>query len=311
MAKQKAPLTRIQKSGSGHRYYLDGEPCPGVTTILGNGWPKPALVGWAANTTAEFVVNRLTTAQGATGVRIVADELVEDLRRVNAASKYPQRLGNDHLPRVGLTKILAGVRYEDRDTAANRGTAVHNLAETLARGEPAEVPEELAGHVDAYLAFLRDWEPENALLEVVGVNRRWRYMGKMDMIAEFPGKVWSSGPWTGRPVGRALLDIKTSRSGIFPDVALQLQAYRNVETLVADDGTETDMPEVDWVGAIHVRADGYDVIPFDTSGDDTDPAFRAFLYAKQIAEWNDKDTGAGARVMLPMVTPPNDTEETQ
>lgn len=305
MAAPKAP-TRIQKAGNGHSYFLDGEKVPGVTTILGNGIPKPALVGWAANTTADYVMNRLAVVEGANGPRIVADDLVEDLRRWNASRPgWAQvKLGADPLPRLDLAKVLANVRYKDLDEAANRGTEVHRLAEALGRGEPVEVTPALAGHVAAYVQFLDEWEPANARLEVVGINRRWRYMGKMDMIAEFPGKVWSSGPWQGQPVGRGLFDVKTARSGIFAEVALQLQGYRFCESILTAAGEEP-MPPVDFVAAIHVRADGYDVIPFDVTADpNTDRAFRTFLYAKQVGEWLDFKEGDAARVKLDMADPP-------
>lgn len=299
----KAPPTRIVKRGNGHSYYLDGEKAPGVTTILGNGIPKPALVGWAANTTADYVMNGLRV--GPNG-EILADDLVASLRAWNAERPgWAQvKLGAGDLPRLDLAKVLANVRYKDRDDAARRGSEVHDLGEKLANGETVTVPPELAGHVEAYVQFLNEWEPTNALLERVVVNRRWRYMGKFDMVAEFPDKVWTSGPWAGRPVGRALLDIKTARSGIFAEVALQLQAYRFAEVML-DGADEVPMPEVDWVGAIHVRGDGYSVYPFDVTGDPkTDAAYRTFLYAKQVGEWLDFKEGAAASVRLDVADPP-------
>jgi hypothetical protein len=39
-----APATRRVNRGRGHSYLLDGAPVPGVTTILGQGMPKPALI---------------------------------------------------------------------------------------------------------------------------------------------------------------------------------------------------------------------------------------------------------------------------
>jgi hypothetical protein len=310
MARKAAPPTRIQKSGNGHTYYLDGEWCPGVTTILSNGIPKPGLVGWASKVPAEFVADRLTVAKTADGrTRIVADDLVEDLRRwqeSRTGGKVVKWSDSTPLPRAALADALANVRFLDLGEAAAKGTDVHNIAEALARGEEVEVSEPLRGHVDAYVRFLDEWEPANARLELVGINRRWRYMGKMDLLAEFPGKVWSSGPWAGRPVGRGLLDIKTSRSGIFAEVALQLQAYRFFETILGPDGEEP-MPAVDFVAAVHVRADGYDVIPFDVTGDPrTDAAYRTFLYAKQVGEWLDWKSGGAATVKLDAAEPPTE-----
>jgi hypothetical protein len=47
----------LKFSPKAHRYWLDGKPIPGVTTLLGKGLPKPAIPYWAAKTVAEFVVD--------------------------------------------------------------------------------------------------------------------------------------------------------------------------------------------------------------------------------------------------------------
>lgn len=276
MAAAKKPPTRIQKSGNGHSYFLDGEKVPGVTTILGNGIPKPALVGWAARTVAEYVTDRLTMRDD----QVVADELLEALRRFNETSRYPEKWRVGELNRGTLAKVLARVQYADRDAAANRGTEVHRLAEMLARGEELVVPEELTGHVDSYRRFLDDFDPTDAVLERVVINRRWRYMGRLDsiMTIEHPR------------LGRTLLDVKTSRSGPFEEVGLQLAAYRYAETMLEDDGTEVPMEQVDACAVVWVRADGYDLIPFRAD----ENTFRVFLYAKQVGEWLDRDHGGGA-----------------
>lgn len=275
------PPTRIQRHGNGHSYFLDGEKVPGVTTILSNGIPKPGLVNWAANTVADAVVNGLTLARTPDGAtRIVADNLVQELLDWNESrGSYAIRVGNEKLPRLALAKILASLRYRDTDEASKKGTAVHNLAEKLGRGEEVEVPEHLSGHVDSYLRFLDEWDPQGALLERVVVNRRWRYMGKLDLIADF------------ERYGRGLLDVKTSRSGVYAETALQLAGYRYAETML-DGETEVPMPEVDWCGVVWVRADGYDVYRMDV----TPATFRTFLYAKQVGEWLDFKEGPAATV---------------
>lgn len=283
MAKKKTPLTRKIRRGRGHSYELDGEKCPGVTTILGEGLPKPFLVGWAARTVAEYTTNRLVYRDG----HVIADDLVEDLKAFNDTRRYPEKLTGD-FPRLGLTKLLGQVQYADRDEAANRGTEVHRLAEQLAAGEEVEVPEPLVGHVDAYLRFLEEWQPSDALLEVTVVNRRYRYMGTLDMVATIPG------------LGRCLLDIKTSKA-VYTDSALQLAGYRFAETIVDDDGTETDMDDIDFVGVIHVRADGYDLVPMRAGAEE----FRIFLYCNEVARWRDDDNPDGeATVRGDALTPP-------
>lgn len=257
--------TKIIKRGQGHSYELDGRPVQGVTTILDNSVPKPALVGWAARTVAEYVVERLTINEGV----VTADTLISDLRAYNDTRKWPEKLGVG-LPRIGLAKVLGTVQYAERDAAKNRGTEVHRLAELLAAGKEIDVPEELEGHVNSYLRFLEEWDPTDALLERVVVNRRWGYMGKFDMIATLP------------ELGRTLVDIKTSRSGPYPETALQLAGYRYAETILDPDGeAEEAMPPVEACAVLWVRSDGYDLYRFGAD----ESVYRIFLYCKQVAEW--------------------------
>lgn len=306
MARRPKNPTRIQRSGNGHSYYLDGEKVPGVTTVLSNGIPKPGLVNWSADQVSDFVVNRLAVARNAEGkVRIVADELVRDALAWNETrGTHKIRVGNDDLPRASLGKILSSIRYRDLGEASAKGTEVHGLAEKLNRGQEIEVPEHLRGFVEHYLRFLEEWDPSEALLERVVVSRRWRYMGKLDLLARFPG-VWPEGtPWAGTPVGVGLLDLKTSRSGIFAETALQVSAYGNAETML-DGEDEIPIPPVDWFGAIHLRSDGYDVYRFDVRQDPADPAFRVFLYAKHVGDWLDFREGPAATVKSDSLAPPS------
>lgn len=51
------PATRIVNHGRGHSYLLDGDKTPGVTKALDEGYPKKALVGWAADEAGKYVLN--------------------------------------------------------------------------------------------------------------------------------------------------------------------------------------------------------------------------------------------------------------
>ena len=234
------PPVRRKKTGRGHSY-VDGtgRRIPGVTTLIGDGVPKPALVKWAARTVAEAAVNRW-------------DELAG-------------------LPVAARLKQLQDSPWSDRDSAAHRGTEVHGLAEKLVRGEQVSVPDELAGHVESYVRFLDDWQPDPVLVEAVVVNYTHGYAGTTDGIFDIPN------------VGRVLIDVKTGRSGVFGDVALQLAAYRYAECYLADDGSEQPMPAVNVCAVIHVRADGYSLVPVEAGPGQ----FRTFLYGAQIAAFLD------------------------
>jgi len=216
---------------------MDSEKADGVTWVVGNGVPKPNLIGWAANETAGYAVDHW-----------------EELGEMTPSKRL---------------ELLKRSRFASRDTAAVRGTAVHALAQTLAAGEIVDVPEELVGHVDAYLAFADEWAPVELLTEVVCGNRKYRYMGTLDLVAVLnDGKRW-------------LLDWKTSASGIWPESALQLSAYRYAEWYLDGDGVEQPMPEVDACGCVWLRADGYDLVPVDASPE----TFTTFLYAQQLARF--------------------------
>jgi hypothetical protein len=253
------PIRRVNR-GRGHSYVdANGVRVPGVTQVLSDGVAKPALIAWAANTTAEYAVDYF-------------DELAE--------LSPSERL-----------KQLKAARYADRDQAARRGTDVHTLAEQLADGQEVTVPDELAGHVDAYIRFLDDWQIEPVLNEATVVSFRHGWAGTLDLVADFPTRGT-----------RALCDIKTSRSGIFQEVALQMAAYRAADVWIDDDGAERPMPTVDEVFAIHVRADGYSLIPVIAG-----PAeYRIFRYAQQLAEFAD----AGRDLIGEELTPPRLLEAT-
>jgi hypothetical protein len=249
-------LTR-RDHGTGHTYYIDGQKVPGVTTILNAALPKPELINWAGKTTASYAVDRW-------------DELGE-------------------LPPSKRLEALNGARFEDRDAGARRGTEVHRLAETLAAGGQVDVPDELAGHVEAYVDFLNTFEPVPLLIEGVVANRTVGYCGTVDLVAEMRGTVW-------------LLDVKTARSGIFGQDALQICAYSRAETYLAADDVEAPLSElgIQRCGAVHVRADGWDLRPVET-GDDVWTMFRHLAWVARRVE--DVRDWVG-----PVLTPPRRQE---
>ncbi len=234
-------LRRIN-TGRGHWYRLDGKKTDGVTTLIGAGLPKPALLPWGIKSVAEYAADHL-------------DRLVE-----------MQPMG-----REAIVAALKQSPYTERDTAARRGTEVHQLAERLIAGDEVDVPDELAGHVESYVRFLDEWHPKPVIVEAPVASRKWDYAGTMDMVYDLPD---------GR---RVIADIKTSRSGIYPETVLQLAAYRFADFFLDDDGVEQLMAALGVTHAqgIWVRADGYDV--FDLPADEQ--AHNRFLHVATVARW--------------------------
>lgn len=158
----------------------------------------------------------------------------------------------DALRRMGrgpMVSALKEVPWQKRDTAAVRGTEVHSLAERLVHDEEVHIPDHLDGYVQACVQFLDDWQPKTLLAEVPVANRAHWWSGTLDYIGELPD---------GR---RVLIDWKTTNSGIWPETAFQLSAYRNAEFYLTDDGEELPLPEVHDTWGVHLRRDGYDVVP--------------------------------------------------
>lgn len=246
---------KIQRVNNGrNHWYIDqdagGARIPGVTTLAGNGLPKPALLNWAGDATAEYAVDGW-------------DEL-------------------STLPVSERLKKIKGGRYEKRDAAANKGTQIHKLAERLIAGERVTVPDGLRGYVEACVAFLNDFDVREVHVEAVVYSETHRHVGTLDLIADvlLPDMPeYDHIPRDENGYSRGLLDWKTSRSGIFGDVALQLAPYRHSEFLILPDGEVIDMPSVDFTAGIHLRADGYSLVPLLTDED----VYRDFLYVKETA----------------------------
>lgn len=250
---------RRREHGKGHSYVDDDGKLDSVTKLIGDGFPKPALINWAANTTASYAIdhwNQLST-----------EPVSERMRKLKSA------------------------RFAERDRAARRGTEVHALAERLIRGDEVEVPDELAGHVESYVRFLDTWKPRPVLVETVVASRRWRYAGTLDMVVDLPDGQ------------RVIADIKTTRSGIYPETAYQLAAYAHAETYLDADGTEQPMPELGITGAlgVWVRGDGVDVHPVDIS----EVTHRSFLHIAYVARQAQTNRDlVGAAIDAPEVTTP-------
>lgn len=231
-------VTKRVDRGNNHSYLLDGEKVQGVTTVLSKSIPKPALIAWAANESAKFAVNQWD--------ELAILPIVDRLERIK--------------------KEWRGVR----DRAALRGTEVHNLAEKVVHGEEVEVPDHLAGHLEAYIQFLDDFQVVPVLVEKAVFSRSYKYAGTFDLVADINGVRW-------------LLDIKTNASGVYAETALQLAAYRFADFYIEDDLSEHAMPQVDMAGVIHVTASGYELVPVIANRDE----FTTFCHAIQMANWMD------------------------
>jgi len=143
--------------GNSHSYRLDGEHVQGVTTLIKEGLPTPALVGWGINKVARYGADHLEELWG--------------MRNMGPEAIY---------------ESLRQAPYTERNSAGVRGTLLHTWAEKLMRREKVEVPRTLMPWVQSMIDYLDDFKPQSVLSECAVASRRWRYAGTLDDVSDFP-----------------------------------------------------------------------------------------------------------------------------
>lgn len=220
------------------RYYVDtvtGGRYPSVTTVIDRALSKPALTKWYARQTAGRAV----------------EQLAELSRRV--------RLDGPE----SAAAWLAEAPRDAANTAALRGSDLHDLAERTARGAgtPPDLDRDVARMLDHYETFLADFSPVIEHAEMTVLNRALGYGGTADAVMTIPA-------YTGLPL---VCDYKTARTGPYAEWAVQLAAYANGEVVLerTPNGIrEAPMPTVDLTRALilRVRPDGYELHEADLTG---------------------------------------------
>lgn len=194
--------------------------------------------------------------------------------------------------RDGAIKWLKDQPYANANKAAARGTDLHRAAEALALGQDSEVEVTTRPYVDQYRLFLERFAPQFLMAEAPVYNPTHGYAGTCDGIMVLDGQ-------------RLLFDIKTTAHAPdsdktrppFPEVALQLVAYRRAELVGAlseqryasgkryyvfnPDAHHEPMPETDGAVCIVVSPYDYMVVPVRTD----DEVWRHFRHCMENARW--------------------------
>lgn len=274
------PLTgpaRIpQRSQGWYRDPETGQKLRSVTTLLGQGFPKPELVFWSANTTAADAFDTLPTLVRAS---------------LNAGER---EAAYDWLRKGHIRK---------KDERGDIGTAVHDVIEAKVLGEP--IPDALladpviAPFVDHFLRFVEEWQVTFYASEMVVANYTEGYAGRLDYIMQSPliAQVLQV------PADTLLMgDTKTGgeldEKGVYPEAGAQMSGYRRAEMCWLRDGSKVPMPMTHSVGIVlHLRPEGYRVMPLNC-GDDV---FAAFLHVFKVAEFKRvlSKSVVGAALVLP------------
>lgn len=172
----------------------------------------------------------------------------------NWAAKTVAEYAIEHLPEItalaaadpdGAIRALKGSPWQKRDDAGDLGTAVHSQIEARILGQtPPAPPPLVAARLEHYEAFERDYAPTYEASEATVYSRAHSYAGTLDAIATVGGE-------------RFIIDVKTTKSGVYPDHALQLAAYAHAEFIGAPDGSEVPLPKLDGGAILWLSPTGY------------------------------------------------------
>lgn len=206
-------LAKSTRSGRIYTHPLTQAEVPSVTTILGQIGKADALKWWAAGEVAKYAVANRATWEN-----------------------LDQQAAVDLLKREPLRSL---------DRAANRGTDVHSLAETL--GNTGTLPE-WADHLDGYVQALKKFWAEHQPIPVLVERTVFGdgYAGSFDLLCRLP--IYGD--------DLVILDYKTSKA-VYPDTAAQLAAYANAaEYHDSENNTMSKMPPVQRGVVIRLGGDG-------------------------------------------------------
>ena len=207
-----------------HAYMLNTEeggfePCPGVTTILGETEPKDALGWWGMRVGMAAAVRMMREVSWAQVANCADPAHIVDVALLTAEEQYFSKSDRrKEKPKSMIEKWTVDNKVSVnhlKDEAADRGTSVHAVLEALALDRvPSidEFPVEQHGWVAGVNQWWLDQDPEILESELIVGSRLHWFAGRFDAIVRYPD---------GR---RVLLDLKTSK-WVYRSHAKQLAMY--------------------------------------------------------------------------------------
>lgn len=176
----------------------------------------------------------------------------------------------------GAIALLKGAPWRDTGKAADTGTAVHDLYERLGNGETVKrVQPELEPYLSHFHEFVAEFSPKFLFQEETVWSDTHRYAGSFDALVEVNGS-------------RLWIDWKTTRSGVYPEVALQLAAYAHADHILRPDGTKVPLPKATEAAVFHVRPEGWSLVPARID----EEVFSYFLHLREVFEWDSYVNGS-------------------
>jgi hypothetical protein len=242
-----------------------------VTTVIGC-LDKPALVYWAADMTAQAAINDADVWQP-----MAAKDSIEAHRWLTGARfRKP----------AGQTR-----------TAAELGTAVHAAIEDYTlTGKRGDVDAEVLPYMDQFDQWAQRFQPVYQAAEVTVYDPEFGIAGTCDAFLTVDGVRFIADYKT----TRKSFDTKGKPTGPYPEVALQLAAYRHAKLAAvwrprrieqfrrryyllgeAERAAAVPVPEVDAGMVIHITPEHCHAYPVECGP----KIYESFLYTLEVARW--------------------------
>lgn len=215
---------------TGLRYYQwQGRALPSVSSLRRMAGMSFQLHQWTLSQVIDRAVNE-------------TDILNQMLNR----PKRPRERVRDKNVKLEARRWLRSAATEERDSAAELGTAVHTAA--MAKARIQDVDEDVRPYLLQYQSFMHDSGATIIASEKQVFNLELGYAGSFDHLMMFPkGDTY-------------VIDLKTSR-GTYVDHALQIVGYSQGEFVGEDDVIDQAMTaalaNATGMALLHLTADGW------------------------------------------------------
>lgn len=136
-----------------------------------------------------------------------------------AARTAAELVLNDPYEYDSAQKAASGI-YGKRDSAADRGSTVHSAVEAILNGAPIDIeamPEAFRGYAQSFARWYETVQGNFTLIhsECSVYSTIHGYAGTTDLVCKLGGHTY-------------LIDFKTGK-GLYPEVGLQLSAYKHAD----------------------------------------------------------------------------------
>ncbi len=167
-------------------------------------------------------------------------------------------------------ELIKGASRRYTSERADVGSDAHDAFEKIGNGDdPGPIRIEVDPYVQQFRKFLDDWQPRFMGQELTVWSEKHRYAGSTDAFMFI----------NDTPI---VVDYKTSKS-VYEETALQLAAYRYADHVIDEFGTTSPIPVLEGGAVLHVREDGYSLVPMRCD----EQVFEVFLGLRNYSfEWN-------------------------